>query len=42
VPDSVVEEWIAVGTFRAKEKIIAKPSVVVDWSFAEKARSSQR
>ncbi|HYJ16468.1 MAG TPA: ABC transporter substrate-binding protein [Candidatus Limnocylindria bacterium] len=42
VPDSVVEEWIAVGTFRAKEKIIAKPSVVVDWSFAEKARTSQR
>ncbi|MDP9130468.1 MAG: ABC transporter substrate-binding protein [Candidatus Binatota bacterium] len=42
VPDSVVEEWIAVGTFRAKEKITAKPSVVVDWSFAEKARTSQR
>jgi len=38
VPDSVVEEWIAVGTFRAKEKIVAKPSMVVDWSFAEKAR----
>ena len=37
VPDSVVEEWIAVGTFRAKEKITAKPQVV-DWSFAEKAR----
>jgi ABC-type nitrate/sulfonate/bicarbonate transport system substrate-binding protein len=38
VPDSVVEEWIAVGTFRAKEKITAKPHQVVDWSFAEKAR----
>jgi ABC-type nitrate/sulfonate/bicarbonate transport system substrate-binding protein len=38
VPDSVVEEWIAVGTFRAKEKITAKPQTVVDWSFAEKAR----
>ena len=37
-PDSVVEEWIAVGTFRAKEKINAKPQVVRDWSFAEKAR----
>jgi ABC-type nitrate/sulfonate/bicarbonate transport system substrate-binding protein len=38
VPDSVVEEWIAVGTFRAKEKVTVKPQVVVDWSFAEKAR----
>jgi NitT/TauT family transport system substrate-binding protein len=39
VPDSVVEEWIAVGTFRAKEKTTAvKPSVVINWSFAEKAR----
>ena len=39
VPDAVVEEWIAVGTFRAKEKILAKPQVVRDWSFAEKARA---
>lgn len=38
VPDSVVEEWIAVGTFRAKEKIAVKPQVVYDWSFAERAR----
>ncbi len=38
VPDAVVEEWIAVGTFRAKEKITAKPQVVYDWSFAERAR----
>ena len=38
VPDSVVEEWIAVGTFRAKEKINAKPSVVYDWTSAERAR----
>ena len=37
-PDSVVEEWIAVGTFRAKEKIVVKPQVVYDWSFAERAR----
>ena len=38
VPDSVVEEWISVGTFRAKEKITAKPSAVYDWSFAERAK----
>jgi ABC-type nitrate/sulfonate/bicarbonate transport system substrate-binding protein len=38
VPDSVVEEWIAVGTFRTKEKISVKPQVVYDWSFAERAR----
>jgi ABC-type nitrate/sulfonate/bicarbonate transport system substrate-binding protein len=38
VPDSVVEEWIGIGTFRAKEKITAKPQQVVDWTFAEKAR----
>jgi ABC-type nitrate/sulfonate/bicarbonate transport system substrate-binding protein len=38
VSESVVEEWIAVGTFRAKEKISVKPQLVYDWSFAEKAR----
>lgn len=38
VPDSVVEEWIGVGTFRGKEKIIPKPQQVVDWSFAERAK----
>ena len=38
VPDSVVEEWIAVGTFRAKEKITVKPHVVYDWTFAERAK----
>ena len=38
VPDSVAEEWIAVGTFRAKEKISVTPQVVYDWSFAERAR----
>ena len=38
VPDSVVEEWIAVGTFRAKEKTTAKTQSVVDWSFAERAK----
>jgi hypothetical protein len=38
VPDSVVEEWIAVGTFRAKEKMAIKPQAVYDWTFADKAR----
>jgi ABC-type nitrate/sulfonate/bicarbonate transport system substrate-binding protein len=38
VPDSVVEEWIAVGTFRAKDKINVKPQIVYDWTLAEKAR----
>lgn len=38
LPDSVVEEWIAVGTFRAKEKPAVKIQTVVDWTFAEKAR----
>jgi hypothetical protein len=37
VPDPVVEEWISVGTFRAK-KITAKPQQVVDCTFAERAR----
>ena len=36
LPESVIEEWIAVGTFRAKEKITAKPQQVVDWTFAER------
>ena len=30
-PTRVIEEWISVGTFRAKEKITAKPQQVVDW-----------
>ena len=41
VPDSVAEEWIAVGTFRAKEakeKVTVKPSAVYDWTFAERAK----
>jgi NitT/TauT family transport system substrate-binding protein len=38
VADSVVEEWIAVGTFRSKEKPAARSQIVYDWSFAEKAR----
>jgi ABC-type nitrate/sulfonate/bicarbonate transport system substrate-binding protein len=38
VPDSVAEEWISVGTFRAKEKPAIKPQAVVDWTFAERAK----
>ncbi len=40
VPDSVVEEWIAVGTFRAKEKEKrqVKVETVSDWTFADKAK----
>ena len=38
VPDSVAEEWIAVGTFRAKDKLTVKPQAVYDWAFAEKAK----
>ncbi len=40
VPNSVVEEWIAVGTFRAKdkEKGGAQGQRVHDWRFAEKAK----
>jgi len=37
-PDAVIEEWISVGTFRAKEKITVKPQQVVDWTFAERDR----
>lgn len=39
VADAVVEEWISVGTFRAKEKPAVKPQVVYNWTFAEKARA---
>ncbi len=38
VPDSVAEEWIAVGVFRAKEKISAKPAAVYDWTFADRVK----
>ena len=38
VSDAVAEEWIAVGTFRTKEKSSVKPSMVYDWTFAERAR----
>jgi hypothetical protein len=35
VAELVVEEWISVGTFRAKEKITATPQQVVNWTFAK-------
>jgi ABC-type nitrate/sulfonate/bicarbonate transport system substrate-binding protein len=40
LPDSVIEELLAVGTFRAKDKEQFKVSVqsLRDWSFAERAR----
>ena len=38
VPDDVAAEWIAVGTFRTKDKPAIKPQSVYDWRFAEKAR----
>jgi NitT/TauT family transport system substrate-binding protein len=40
LPDSVIEELLAVGTFRAKDKEQFKVSVQAlrDWSFAEKAK----
>jgi NitT/TauT family transport system substrate-binding protein len=40
LPDSVVEDLLAVGTFRAKEKEKLKVNVQTlrDWSFAERAR----
>ncbi len=40
LPDAVVEDLLAVGTFRSKEKDkgLANAQAVRDWSFAEKAR----
>jgi ABC-type nitrate/sulfonate/bicarbonate transport system substrate-binding protein len=38
LPDSVVEDLLAVGTFRSKEKTTLNLQTVRDWSFAEKAR----
>jgi ABC-type nitrate/sulfonate/bicarbonate transport system substrate-binding protein len=40
VPNSVVEEWIAFGTFRAKDKGkgAAQAQRVHDWTFAENAK----
>jgi hypothetical protein len=40
VPESVVKEWIAVGTFRDKEKKKGgvDERLVYDWTFAEQAK----
>ncbi|MBI4529066.1 MAG: ABC transporter substrate-binding protein [Deltaproteobacteria bacterium] len=40
VPDSIVDEWVAMGTFRAKEKEnkSVKVQTVYDWTFADKAK----
>jgi len=38
LPDSVVEDLLAVGTFRSKEKATVNLQSVRDWSFAEKAK----
>ena len=34
----VVEDLLAVGTFRAKEKLKVNVQTLRDWSFAERAR----
>jgi ABC-type nitrate/sulfonate/bicarbonate transport system substrate-binding protein len=38
LPDAVINDLLAVGTFRAKEKPTVNLSAVRDWSFAEKAK----
>ena len=38
LPDAVVEDLLAVGTFRTKEKAKVNVQSVRDWSFAEKAK----
>jgi len=38
LPDAVVEDLLAVGTFRSKEKAKVNVQSVRDWSFAEKAK----
>lgn len=38
LPDGVVEDLLAVGTFRTKEKAKVNVQSVRDWSFAEKAK----
>jgi hypothetical protein len=37
-PTRCSKNGFPVGTFRAKEKITAKPQQVVDWTFAERTR----
>jgi ABC-type nitrate/sulfonate/bicarbonate transport system substrate-binding protein len=38
LPDTVVNDLLAVGSFRSKEKMSVNLSPVRDWSFAEQAR----
>ena len=38
LPDSVVEDLLAVGTFRSKEKATINLQTVRDWTFADKAK----
>jgi ABC-type nitrate/sulfonate/bicarbonate transport system substrate-binding protein len=38
LPDSVIEDLLAVGTFRSKEKTTFNLQSVRDWTFAEKAK----
>jgi len=38
LPDSVVDDLLAVGTFRSKEKSTFNPQAARDWTFAEKAK----
>ena len=38
LPDSVVEDLLAVGTFRSKEKATYNFQSIRDWTFAEKAK----
>jgi hypothetical protein len=38
LPDAVINDLLAVGTFRSKEKPTVNLTTVRDWSFAEKAK----
>jgi len=38
LPDGVINDLLAVGTFRSKEKTAINLQIVRDWSFAEKAK----
>jgi hypothetical protein len=38
LPDSIVEDLLAVGTFRSKDKATYNLQSIRDWTFAEKAK----
>jgi len=38
LPDSAMEDLLAVGNFRSKEKSASNAQAARDWTFAEKAR----